>query len=214
MARENDSVIRAGLIAFICALVVLFIVILINIVGLVEANPRTSRQQTQLWRGVDAANAIDLPSALISAQQRSKTWSSDVELIRIDASWRPTRDEQKQTDPAVSWSFYFYSPDKAALASVHVTGSQVFWVPPIQLTYAPEAIPGLPPFGVDVAWLTFRAAGGDDFLLRHKDAMINFHLHNKDDALVWTVTAFDDRGKHDVVVDANTGVLKSSGNLD
>jgi predicted small secreted protein len=55
--------------------------------------------------------------------------------------------------------------------------------------------------------LTFRAAGGDEFLLRHKDAMINFRLHVKDEGVVWSVTAFDDRDRYQVMIDANTGII-------
>ncbi len=207
MEKEKGSVIRAGLIAFIAALVILLVVIVVNIAGITFSSTTAARQQTTLWRGDDPADAIDLTAAYGVGQERARQWSSDASLVRAEAAWRPTREGQKVENPPVSWSCYYYSPQASALASALVTGETVFWVPSIELSYAPQVISDLPPHGVEVAWLTFRAAGGDDYLLRHKDAMINFRLHIKDDVLVWSVSAFDDRAKHSVVIDAHSGTV-------
>ena len=207
MEKGKESVIRAGLLAFIGALIVLLGVIVVNVAGLSVKSTSAARQNTILWRGDDVKDAIDLAIAFDLGQKRARQWSPDVKLVRAEAAWRPTREGQKLDDPPVSWSIYFYSRQERALASTSVTGDQVFWVPPINMTYTPKVIENLPPQDVQLAWLTFRAAGGDDFLLRHKDAMINFRLHIKDEVLVWTVSAFDDKGRHNVMIDAHTGTI-------
>jgi hypothetical protein len=207
MQKEKGSTTRAGLIAFIGVLAVLLVVVVVNIAGLSVSSTTAARQQTTLWRGDDAAISIDLSSAYELGEKRARQWSPDARLIRAEAAWRPTREGQKTNNPPVSWSLYYYSQQIGGLASVLVTGEQVFWVPSIDLNYAPKGIDSLPAYGVDVAWLTFRAAGGDDYLLRHKDAMINFRLHIKEGVLVWSVSAFDDRGKHSVVIDAQSGIV-------
>ena len=207
MDRSKESVIRAGLIAFIGALFILLVVIVVNVAGLSVGSTSAARQNTILWRGDNVDNAIDLTAAYKIGLERAQQWSPDVQLVRAEAAWRPTREGQKLDNPPVSWSLYFFSQQKHALASTSVTGDQVFWVPSINMMYTPKVIGNLPPQGVEVAWLTFRAAGGDDFLLRHKDAMINLRLHIKDDVPVWTVTAFDDRGRHNVMIDAQTGTI-------
>lgn len=207
MKKEKGSAIRAGLLAFIAALVILLVVILVNVVGLTTSSTTAARQQTVLWRGDDVADAIDLSAAYGVGRERALQWSPDASLVRVEAAWRPTREGQKMDNPPVSWSLYYYSAQASALASALVTGETVFWVPPIPLVYAPKVINGLPPYGVEVAWLTFRAAGGDEYLLRHKDAMINFRLHIKEGNLVWSVSAFDERGKYAVVIDAHSGTI-------
>ena len=207
MKKDKDSIIRAGLIAFIGALVVLLAVIIFNIVGQTVSSTQAAFRRTTLWRGDEQGDAIDLDSAYGLGLERAREWSNDVQLVRAEAAWRPTRDGQKLDQPPVSWSLYFYSPQERALACVHVTDEQVFWVPPIPLGYAPKIIGQLPSQSVEVVWLTFRADGGDDYLLRHKDAMINFRLHSKDGVLVWSASAFDERGKYSVVIDAQTGTI-------
>ena len=207
MENSKESVVRAGLIAFIGALVILLVVIVVNIAGIPVSSTNAARQNSIMWRGGDAEDAIDLTTAYKLGRERAQMWSPDVQLVRAEAAWRPTREGQKVDNPPVSWSLYFFSQQERALASTSVTGNQVFWVPPINMTYIPRVIDGLPPHGVEVAWLNFRAAGGDDFLLRHKDAIINLRLHIEDDVLVWTVSAFDDRGRHSVMIDAQTGII-------
>jgi hypothetical protein len=207
MDNRKESVVRAGLIAFIGALIILLGVIVVNMAGISVSSTNAARQNSVLWRGDNAEKAVDLHTAYKYGLERAQQWSPDVQLVRAEAAWRPTREGQMVENPPVSWSLYFYSRQERALASASVTGDKVFWVPPLNLSYAPKVIGNLPHHGVEVAWLNFRAAGGDDFLLRHKDAMINFRLHIKDSILVWTVSAFDDRGRHSVMVDARTGII-------
>lgn len=207
MEKRKESVVRAGLLAFIGALIILLVVIVVNVAGLTVAPTTAARHNSVLWRGDNVEDAIDLSRALQLGSDRAREWADDVELVRAEAAWRPTREGQKVDNPPVSWSLYFYSHQMGALASTSVTGDQVFWVPPLKMTYAPKVIDGLPAQDVEVAWLTFRASGGDDFLMRHKDAMVNLRLHISDASLLWTVTAFDDRGRHSVSIDAHTGII-------
>jgi hypothetical protein len=109
--------------------------------------------------------------------------------------------------PPVTWSFYYYSPTTHELAGVVVGHEQLFWVPPLEISYTPKSIPALPPYSVEVAWLSFRAAGGDEFLRMHPEAMVDFRLRPHESGVVWSVAAFDGKDYLEVLIDANSGAV-------
>ena len=85
---------------------------------------------------------------------------------------------------------------------------QLYWIPPLEISYTPKSIPALPPYGVDVAWLSFRAAGGEQFLQAHPQAMVGFRLRPYErGGIVWSVAAYDGQDYLEVLIDANSGAV-------
>ena len=113
--------------------------------------------------------------------------------------------------PPLAWTLYYYSPSESNLHAVTVSDAQNFWAPPTELPLAPNLITSFPPpYGVDVAWLSFRAAEGDTFLKTHSDPLVTFQLKSTGAALHWTVAATEGGDQLRVVIDAQTGVVLSS----
>ncbi len=167
-------------------------------------------QPKVVWRGLSAP--ISLSDAAQRAQARASQWAGDAALVRAEASWRPDDNWVKASQPAVSWSLGYYSPQQHALALVSVRGAEVLWVPPIEVTQVLTPLQAFPPrAGVDVAWLTFRGAGGDDFLKAHPDALVQFQLRQKETSMVWDVLAVKGDANWEVLIDAESGLLIQSG---
>jgi len=81
-------------------------------------------------------------------------------------------------------------------------------VPPLEISYTPRSIPALPQYGVEVAWLSFRAAGGEAFLQAHPEAMVSLRLRPYEHGgIVWSVAAFDGRDYLEVLIDAESGAV-------
>ncbi|MBN1875661.1 MAG: hypothetical protein JXA33_15655 [Anaerolineae bacterium] len=179
---------------------------------LVSSPERVTESQSQgtLWRGAGASN-VPLAEGAQRAGDRATQWAADAILVRAEAAWRSGVDGLQIETPALSWSFYYYSPDTRSLASVGVaTEQKVFWVPPVEIPSLPEVISVFPPpYGVDVAWLSFRAAGGDAFLQQYPNALVNFQLYQSQELLVWSVSAMDEDAYSGILLDALSGSVIS-----
>jgi hypothetical protein len=159
-------------------------------------------------------NGLTPPTTLAEAQSRAREraaqWATDLRLFKVEASWRPPADMLQVASPPVAWTFFYYAPSQSKFATVTVSGEKVLWVPPVDLASSPTALSTFPPaHGVESAWLSFRAAGGEDFLSAHADAMVQYRLQQTAEGVQWTVIAFGDGEVFEVVVDADTGLIRS-----
>lgn len=206
MAISKEQLTRIGLGVLILALLVTLAFILLNLLNVI-GTPTTAAPtgRTQIWRAADSG--LTLEASAQQAEARVRTWAADAVLVRAEAAWRPGAEGRQLDVPPVTWSFYYYSPALRTLATVVVAREQLFWVPPLEISYAPQTIPALPHYGIEVAWLSFRAAGGDDFLNRHPDAMVDFRLRPHTSSVVWSVAAFEGQDYLEVLIDAESGVV-------
>jgi len=163
---------------------------------------------TTTWNGL--APPIPLRDAEGRAAERAGRWASDARLFKVQASWRPPADMLQVEKLPVAWSFYYYSANQAEVAVVTVNGDKVFWAPPIAITSSPSALSVFPPVhGAESAWVSFQAAGGEAFLREHADALVQYRLRRTDEGIHWTVFAFGGGDHFEVVVDAETGLVRS-----
>jgi hypothetical protein len=207
---DKTRLTRIGLGVLILVLLVTLALILLSLLNVV-GTPTTAAPtgKTQIWRAADSG--LTLEASAQQAEARAQTWAADAVLIRAEAAWRPGTEGRQLDMPPVTWSFYYYSPAMRALATVVVGRDQLFWVPPLEISYAPKSVPALPQYGIEVAWLSFRAAGGEDFLSKHPEAMVDFRLRPHTNGVVWSVAAFEGKDYLEVLIDAESGaVLPSS----
>lgn len=205
---ENKSrLTRVGLGVLIMALLLALAFFLLNILYAVNAPTNAARPSSVgLWRAQDSQ--MTLEESAQRADTRARTWAEDVLLIRAEAPWRPGAAGRQTETPPVTWSFFYYSPATRELAGVVVGREQLYWIPPLELSYVPKSIPALPPYGVEVAWLSFRAAGGEQFLRGHPEAMVDFRLRPDESGdIIWSVAAFDGQDYLEVFIDANSGAV-------
>ena len=203
---ENKSrLTRVGLGVLIMALLLALAFFLLNILYAVNAPTNAARpSNVGLWRAQDSQ--MTLEESVQRADARARTWAEDIVLIRAEAPWRPGAAGRQTETPPVTWSFFYYSPVMRELAGVVVGREQLYWIPPLELSYVPKSIPALPPYGVEVAWLSFRAAGGEEFLQAHPEAMVDFRLRPDESGdTIWSVAAFDGQDYLEVLIDANSG---------
>lgn len=197
---------RVGLGVLIMALLLALAFFLLNILYAVNVPTSAAPRGTKnLWQAQDSQ--MTLEEAAQQAEVRARAWAGDVILIRAEAPWRPGAVGRALETPPVTWSFYYYSPATSELVGVVVGREQLFWVPPLEISYTPKSIPALPPYGVEVAWLSFRAAGGEEFLRTHPEAMVDFRLRPHQSGIVWSVAAFDKQDYIEVLIDANSGAV-------
>jgi hypothetical protein len=157
------------------------------------------------WSG--KAPAISLEEAAQQATPRAQTWAPDARLVKVEASWHPSPEELGLETPPVAWALSYYSPSKEAVKTAHVHAESFSWGKSRLMGAEAEALaPFPPPQGIKVAWLSFRAAGGEEFLVEHPDATVQFLLRNKG-KMIWTVLAFTRAGKYEIQVDAHTGTV-------
>ena len=205
---NKNRLTRVGLGVMIMALLLALAFFLLNILYTVNTPTSAARPSSVgLWRAQDSQ--MTLEQSAQRADARARSWAEDVVLIRAEAPWRPGAAGRQTETPPVTWSFFYYSPATRELAGVVVGREQLYWVPPLELSYVPKSIPALPPFGVEVAWLSFRAAGGEEFLRIHPEAMVDFRLrpNEKNENIVWSVAAFDGQDYLEVLIDANSGTV-------
>ncbi len=163
--------------------------------------------QYTAWTG--KAPMITLEEAAQQATVRALEWAADARLIKVSASWRPTSEDIKLEIPPVAWALTYYSPSNEAVTTAHVHAESFSWGKPRLMGVDAAALAPFPPsHGLRVAWLSFRAAGGEDFLSHHPGATVQFSLRNRE-ALVWTVLAFTKDAKFEVNIDAQTGQVLS-----
>jgi hypothetical protein len=199
---------RIGLGLLILVLLVALALILLSLLQVATpSRPSPTGDNVVLFMPPDSG--LTLAESARQAETSAHTWADDIMLIRAEAAWRPGEAGRQIEMPPVTWSFYYYSPSAHELMSVVVAKEQLFRVPAFPISYDPQTIPALPPFGADVAWLSFRAAGGDAFLRAHPEAMVDFHLLPNDGSVVWRVSAFQGGDFLEVLIDAQSGAVIS-----
>ncbi len=172
------------------------------------SQPASSQSQdTELWQG--GTSALTLIESVQRVEPEVRTWAEDAVLVRAEAAWRAPAAWQTVDRPEVAWSLYYYSAVERALISVVVDEDALFWVPPMEMFTAPVPIQPFPPaYESDRVWLSFRAAGGEEFLREHPQALIDFRLRHKQDmGVVWVVSALHDGASFEVNVDAQSGLV-------
>lgn len=159
-----------------------------------------------LWQGGQETSTLE--AAETQATARARAWASDVTLVRADGAWRPGQNWKEVELPPVAWTFSYYSRSEGKLVSVSVSDDEVFWGSPHLIPAPPPALARFPPqSGPEVAWVAFRAAGGDSFLQAHPQAQIGLRLVQDGGMLKWRVSAIDGKNSSLVWINAETGVL-------
>jgi hypothetical protein len=203
-SQTGRNSVRIGLIALIGALLIILAVLLLNLLPLMidtrERSVATSR------RGVESK--IPMPEAEARARTRAQVWTSDLHLIRAEATWYPDENWQNVDNPPVAWSFYYYSPSEKSVGVATIDDEKVLWVPPFATPSVPSAIGDFPPaFGVEACWLNLLAVGSEEFLEAHPHAQVSFRLQPQGERLTWTVSALDEGDSLRILVDAQTGII-------
>jgi hypothetical protein len=204
---KKTQLTRVGLGVLIMALLLALAFFLLNILYAVNAPTSAAPHgRTQIWRATDSG--MTLEESAQKAEARAREWAEDVVLIRAEAPWRPGEAGRELETPPVTWSFFYYSPATRELVGVVVGREQLYWIPPLEISYTPKAIPALPQYGVEVAWLSFRAAGGEAFLRAHPQTMVGFRLRPYEGGgIVWSVAAYDGQDYLEVLIDADSGAV-------
>ncbi|MGC9469169.1 MAG: hypothetical protein ACP5HS_11300 [Anaerolineae bacterium] len=203
---ESKSSVRVGLILFILVLAVILVVLLVNLMPLM-ANADVGRQSAPTAR-TGVTSQVALTDAEARARVRALEWTEDVKLVRAEAAWYPQQNWREVETPPVAWAFYYYSPGARAVSSIVIDDDDLLWTTPFEIPTPPRAIDGFPPqYDIDVAWISFRAAGGDEFLRGHPSAQVSFRLQPKDGRPLWTVSAFSEGDYFAIQVDAESGAV-------
>jgi hypothetical protein len=159
---------------------------------------------------VGAAPAVALSDGEAMARESARAWAADAALLKAEAMWQPAGGWVEVDSPPVSWSYYYYSVGGRAITAVAVHGERAFVAPAVQVSHVPATLRVFPPpQGDAVAWLSFRGAGGDDFLAAHPGAIVQLTLRQAGQP-VWLVAAYTPEDRLEVAVDATSGLVLSS----
>ncbi len=203
---ESRSAARPALVLVILALTGVLALLLWNLAPLVDAHNRMGARPRVIRRGV--TSVVGLAEAHVRAQERAAGWANDAYLVRVEAAWYLTPGQAATSNPPVAWAFTYFSPAGSSLAGVVIDDDSTLWVPPFEIPMVPTPLGGeLPPHGVETAWLSFRAAGGDDFVQQHPEAQVTFRLQQHEGQPTWAVSAYAEDRFVDVKVDAISGAV-------
>ncbi len=181
---------------------------LVIFIGSAVSQSQRQAIPTLEWAGISPL--VDYIEAETRARTRAQEWSTDVVLTGVEGSWRPPADWIQTEYLPVSWSYTYYSPSRQAIATVGISGDALTWIPPLPVQSVSEALDPFPvPQGPQVAWLAFRASGGDTFLSTHSGATVKLRLRQVAHAPRWEVTAVADQASWQVVIDALSGAVLS-----
>lgn len=165
-----------------------------------------SQPQGVLWTGL--APPIDLAVAEQQARAAALAWAADAALMRVEATWRPVGEWVQTESPPVSWAYYYYAPSQGAVLPLSVRGEQLFTTPAVAVPGEPRTLAVFPPpTTVEMAWLSFRAAGGEEFLKAHEGAAVHMQLQATTEGDQWRITAFTPEANIKVTIDAATGLV-------
>ncbi|MBC7226284.1 MAG: hypothetical protein H5T61_03530 [Thermoflexales bacterium] len=180
--------------------------VIMGLVGLLGREASPAPAATNRWTGL--ASPLPPEQAFQKAWERAREWQPDAVLVRVEASWRPGERWLEVRTLPVTWLFTFYSSAARALATVSVNAEKTYWIPPVEVAYAPRPLPAFPPpYGVDRMWMTFRAAGGEEFVRQYPDALIHIVLQVGEEGTVWQMDAVGVERSLKVRMSAETGVL-------
>ncbi len=203
---ESRPATRPALVLVILALTGVLALLLWNLAPLVDAHNRMGARPRVIRRGV--TSVVGLAEAHVRAQERAAGWANDAYLVRVEAAWYLTPGQAAASNPPVAWAFTYFSPVESSLVGVVIDDETTLWVPPLEIPMVPTPLGDeLPPHGVETAWLSFRAADGQDFVEQHPEAQVTFRLQQSDGRPTWTVSAYADDGFVDVRLDAVTGAV-------
>lgn len=168
--------------------------------------PPQPAQEVVSWTGLASPTALE--DAGRRGLERARQWAPDAFLVWVKGSWQPNGEWAQATFPPIAWSLYYYSPAKAEVASAAVRGDELFWTPPTASSETfDELLPFPPPYGVDVAWVSFRGAGGDAFLQQHPAATVQYRLRTEAGQLTWVIVGVEGDASFQVKVDAISGLV-------
>ncbi|MBN1487114.1 MAG: hypothetical protein JW981_05685 [Anaerolineae bacterium] len=185
--------------------VALLIFLLFGYQGREKGNQETGENQV-IWHS--DSETVTLEEANQRAASKIQSWQADAQLAWAEATWRPDTDWKQVITPQVAWTLCYYSPSQQQVACVSISGEKVFWVPPVPLAEAPSTLQTFPPaYGLNVAWLSFRAAGGDTFIHSHPGCILDLRLQQEGDLMIWRVSALHQQKQLDIRVDAQTGTV-------
>ncbi len=161
---------------------------------------------TVKWAGLAAP--LPLAEAEARAVNPAQAWQADVQLIKVEAAWRPSPNLVTVEVPLTGWTFYYYSPAEKAIVTVTIREDQLFKSPPVNIPGKPVPLtPFPPPYGIEVAWLNFRADGGADFLKSNAEALIQYQLRQTVNGPIWQIVAITSEKTFQVNVDAISGLV-------
>jgi hypothetical protein len=161
-------------------------------------------EPTLAWSGLSAP--VALSDAAGRSAERATAWAADAVLVEVEGAWRPAPDWIQVETPPLAWTFYYYSAIQRSVAAVTVQGDSLLWSPPLEVTVAPEVLSTFPPvYGANVAWLSLRAAGGDQLLQEDGETTVRLTLHQVEGTPLWEAVAFREGQFLQVRLDAQTG---------
>ena len=208
--EEARPPIRIALIAVILILAAILAILLINVVPMALTDSAIAKGQRRVTRS-SVTSSVPLAEAAARAQARALEWTRDAVSVRAEAAWAVEGGWTGVQTPPLAWSFTFYSPSAESVAVVVIDDETTLWVPPFEIPVVPTPLgEGLPAHGIETAWLSFRAAGGDAFLEAHPQSQVTFRLQQRAGRPVWTVSAFDEGDFTDVRIDAQSGVVSTT----
>ncbi|MGQ9804001.1 MAG: hypothetical protein ACUVSH_09220 [Anaerolineae bacterium] len=169
-------------------------------------HPSAPRPAAVRWAGVAAP--VPLETGAQRARERAVAWQPDAVLVRVEASFRPGTRYWDALQLPVTWSYTYYSPSARALATVAVNAEKTFWIPPMEAPQPPRPVVPFPPaYAVNRMWMTFRGAGGEEFLRQHPNALVSICLRMGEREPVWEVNAVEGDARLTVRMSAETGVV-------
>lgn len=187
-------------------LIVVAMLIAAGMVILSGAFSSASRPTAVRWTGIAAP--VPLETGAQKAGERAAAWQPDAVLVRVEASFRPGTQYQDVLQLPVTWSYTFYSPSADALATVAVNAEKMLWIPPTEVPQPLRPLAPFPPsYGVGRMWMTFRGAGGEEFLRQHPGAVVSICLRMGERESIWEVNAVDGEASLAVRISAETGIV-------
>lgn len=209
--REERSV-RFALVLLIVVLFGTLVVLAINLVPSLADLASDSQTATGTAVRQEATSSVPLSEAQGRAELRAHEWSEDAFLVRVEANWYVNDTWREAMMPPLAWSFLYYAPHDGMLTTAVVDDERVLWMNPAAIPVEPGRLIEFPPsYGPELAWVSFLGAGGGAFVAEYPAAQVVFRLQQMGERPIWTLSGFADEAHIQVSLDAETGVVLSSG---